>query len=295
MLVLFTSHRVEMLKHFEEIAKDYDTIVIEEPKDSLFERMLKGDITIDYYVENLNTSFPLYSTYQCEVLRRLYSMGKKIYQVEPYLEMLERFHRAIESKQPLPSDELAMKVRVVEKKVGEAWIDYQEAFMRRDFDALVDSAVRFTKADAERFIVRDEMRAEEIAKIGDCLVEAGQIHILLPEILKEKGFNVDVVDLPREVANKLGIEFYLNPGNELTIKYMLGEDVSDDEAKLMCAQSIIYVSLIPKDELLPSDEDPYPHLKRECRIAKKVRKLSYDECKELFHRIWGQKLFNSEV
>ncbi|WP_456327634.1 hypothetical protein [Archaeoglobus sp.] len=289
MLVLFTSHRVEMLKHFEEIAKDYDTIVIEEPKDSLFERMLKGDITIDYYVENLNTSFPLYSTYQCEVLRRLYSMGKKIYQVEPYLEVLEKIHRAIESKQPLPSDELSMKVRVVEKKVGSAWVDYQEAFMKRDFDALVDSAVRFTKADAERFIVRDEMRAEEVAKIGDCLVEAGQIHILLPEILKEKGFDVKVVDLPREVANKLGIEFYLNPGNELTIKYMLGEDVGDEEARLMCAQSIIYVSLIPKDELLPSDDDPYPHLKRECRIAKKVRKLSYEECKELFHRIWVRR------
>ncbi len=291
MLVLFTSHRVEMLKHFEEIAKDYDTIVIEEPKDSLFERMLKGEITIDYYVENTNTSFPLYSTYQCEVLRKLYSMGKRIYQVEPYLEILEDIHRAIESKRALPSDEMAMKVRSIEKKVGEAWIDYQEAFMKRDFDALVDSAVRFTKADAERFIVRDEMRAEAIAKIGDCLVEAGQIHILLPEILKEKGFDVKVVDLPREVANKLGIEFYLNPGNELTIRYMLGEDVGDDEAKLMCAQSIIYVSLIPKDELLPSNDDPYPHLKRECRIAKKVRKLSYDECKELFYRIWGQKYF----
>jgi len=278
-----------MLRHFEEIAKDYDKIVIEEPRDDLFERMLKGEIPVEQYVENLNTSFPVYSTHQCEILRRLYAIGKKIYQVEPYLETLEEIYKAIESNQVLPTDERALKVREIEKKVGSAWVDYQEAFIKKDFDELVDATVRFTKADAERFIIRDEMRAEEIAKIGDnALVEAGQIHILLPQILKEKGFDVRVIDLPREVANKLGIEFYLNPGNELTIKYMLGDDVDEETARLMCAQSIIYVSLIPKEELLPSEDEPYPHLKRECEVAKLVRRMSYEDCRRMFYKIWAK-------
>ena len=135
------------------------------------------------------------------------------------------------------------------------------------------------------------MRAEEVAKIGDCLVESGQIHVLLPEILREKGFEVEIVDLPREIAKRIGIEFHLNPGNELTIRYMLGEEVNYDEARLMCAQSIIYVSLIPKEELLPSEKERYPHLVRECKIAKMVRKLSYEKCKKLFYKIWGRKNF----
>ncbi len=290
MLILFTSHRVEMLKHFEEIAKSYDTIIIEEPRDKDFERMLKGEISIGQYVENLNTSFPMYSMYQCKILRKLYEMGKRIYQVEPYLETLESIHRAIESGKKISIDEKTLKVREIEKEVGSAWIDYQEAFLRRDFDSLVDATVRFTKADAKRFIIRDEMRVEEIEKIGDGLVEAGQIHVLLPEILKERGFDVDVIDLPKEVANKLGIEFYLNPGNELTIRYMLGEHVDEETARLMCARSIIYVSLIPKDEMLPSEDDPYPHLKRECKIARFVRRMNYDECRNMFYKIWGRKV-----
>lgn len=286
MLVLFTSHRVEMLKHFEEIARKYDTIIIEEPRDGNFERMLKGEISIGQYVEGLNTSFPIYSTHQCMILRDLYRMGKRIVQVEPYLETLEMIHRAIESNQEVGKDERTLKVRDVERKVGSAWIDYQEAFLKRDFDYLVDATVRFTRADADRFVVRDEMRADEIEKFGDGLIEAGQIHILLPEILKERGFDVEVLDLPREVANRLGIKFYLNPGNELTIRYMLGEDVDDETARLMCAQSIIYVSLIPKDEMIPSEDDPYPHLVRECKVARIVRKMNYEDCKRLFYKIW---------
>ncbi len=289
MLVLFTSHRVEMLRHFEEIAKNYDVIVIEEPKNPLFERMLKGEINVEKYVESLNTTFPVYARYQCGVVRRLYEMGKRIYQVEPYLETLERIYKAIEKGEDL--DGVSKEVREVERRVNSAWIRYQEEFLRGDFNGLVDATIEFTKADAERFTVRDRMRAEEVAKIGDCLVESGQIHVLLPEILREKGFDVEVIDLPREIANRIGVEFHLNPGNELTIRYMLGEEVDYDEARLMCAQSIIYVSLIPKEELLPSEKEMYPHLVRECKIAKMVRSLSYEKCKKLFYKIWGRKNF----
>jgi len=290
MLVLFTSHRVEMLPHFEDVAKDYDVVVVEEPRDERFERMLKGEITVDEYVRTLDTSFPIYSKHQCEVLRRLYGMGKKILQIDPYLETIERIREAVERGElDKIKDERVELVQRTEREANLAWLDYNEAFLRRDFDELVDATVRFTKADAERFKVRDRMRAEEIAESvdGDVLVEAGQIHILLPRFLEEMGFEVSTINLPETIARRLGIELYPNPGNELTKRFMLGEDVDEEEARLMAARGIIYISLVPKEEMLPTEEKPYPHLVEENKIAKAVSKLSYEGCKRLFYKIWS--------
>ncbi len=136
------------------------------------------------------------------------------------------------------------------------------------------------------------MRAEEIAKVlevesGGVLIEAGQIHLLLPCYLEELGFEVSTLNLPEMIAKRLGIELYPNPGNELTKKFMLDEDVDEETAKIMAARGIIYISLIPKDEMLPTNEKPYPHLIEENRIAKAVSKLSYEGCKRLFYKIWS--------
>jgi len=292
-LILFTSHRVEMLPHFEEEAKKRDIIIIEEPRDENFQRMLDGKIAVDEYVRKLNTSFPVYSKHQCEILRKLHNMGKKIYQSEPYLEAIEEIHKAIEENrfEQLPKEGKISEVQNIERTVNSAWVDYQEAFLKKDFDALVDATIRFTKADAERFKVRDKMRAEEIAEIieeanGSVLVEAGQIHLLLPKYLEEMGFKVSTLNLPEMVAKKLGIELYPNPGNELTKKFMLGEDVDEETAKIMAARGIIYISLIPKDEKLPTEDNPYPHLVEENKIAKAVSRLSYEDCRRLFYKIW---------
>ncbi len=293
-LVLFTSHRVEMLPHFEEEAKKRDVIIIEEPKDDKFQRMLNGEISIDSYVRSIDTSFPIYSKHQCEVLRRLHGMGKRIHQVDPYLEIIEMIRDAVERGEfdNLPKDENIELVRNTEKEANLAWLDYQEAFLHKDFDELVEATVKFTKADAERFKVRDRMRAEEIARLledveGDVLVEAGQIHLLLPKYLEELGFKVSTLNLPETIARKLGIELYPNPGNELTKMFMLEEEVDDETARLMAARGIIYISIISKDEMLPSDENPYPHLVEENKVAKAVSKLSYEGCRRLFYRIWS--------
>ena len=289
-LVLFTSHRVEMLKHFEEEALKMDLIIIEEPRDEYFEKMLKGDISVEMYVKNLNTSFPVYSKYQCELLKRLYRMGKRILQIEPYLEVLEKIHKAIEIGKidEVLKDKKTSKVREIERRVNKAWIEYQEAFLRKDFDALVDITIEFSKVDAERFRVRDLMRAKGIAEVIDdnALVEAGQIHILLPKYLEDLGFDVSVKSLPELIAKKLGVELYQNPGNVLTMKFMLNEDISDKEAKLLAARGLVYISLIPKRELIPSKHDEYPHFIRENKVARIVNKLNYDECKNLFYKIW---------
>ncbi|RLI74101.1 hypothetical protein DRO97_06370 [Archaeoglobales archaeon] len=279
--VLFTSHRVEFLEHFESEAMKYDVIVLEEPKnDRLFE-YFDGKITRDEYVKSLDTSFPHYTLLHLELLRRLHKKGKKILQIEPYLEKLNKIYELIE-KGEVGGDPV---VREVERKVTRAWIEYQEAFMKKDFDELVEKTIEYTKVDAERFKVRDEMRAEKIVELdGEVLVEAGQIHILLPIFLMERGCEVLTKSIPNEIAKNLGYEWSFNPGSELTKKYMLNEDVKDE--KLIAARALIYISMISKKEILPSEKEKYPHLMDEIKVVSFVNKLNYNDCKKLFEKIW---------
>ncbi len=55
--------------------------------------------------------------------------------------------------------------------------------------------------------------------------------------------------------------------------------------KLLAARSLIYVSLLTKEELLPTQEQPTPHLAEEVRLKAFVDKLDYEACASLFKRI----------
>lgn len=71
----------------------------------------------------------------------------------------------------------------------------------------------------------------------------------------------------------------------LTEKYILDEELSGDEAKLMAVQGLIYI--LKKEELLPIDEYPCPHLLNEIEVAEYANSLSYQQCKEEFERLWN--------
>lgn len=285
--VLFTSYRSEFLEDFEKEAMKYDTIILEEPPNNKLFEYFEGKITKNEYIQNLDTSFPRYTSLHLDLLKRLYEHDKKILQIEPYLEKLNRIYELIE-KGEVGGDKI---VRQIEGKVTKAWIEYQEAFVRRDFDKLVEKTIEFTKVDAERFRIRDGMRAEKIAEAiksnltgSNVLVEAGQIHILLPVSLKNKGFKVSVKSIPNEVAKRLGYVWMFNPGSELTIKYMLGEGIENE--KTIAARALVYISIIGKDEMLPSENERYPHLMDEIKVVSFVNRLNYEDCKKLFEKLW---------
>ena len=288
MLVVFVSHRVEQLPLLEELAGKYDTIVLEEPKNRELEELLEGKMDVEEYVKWLDTPFPLFTRYQAEMLLRLHRIGKKILQVEPYLEVIEGIHDAVEAGvfEEYIKDETVEAVREVERRATEAHLRYQEVFMKRNFDKLVEATVSFAKVDAERFRMRDYMRAKALSKLGDVLVEAGQMHVLLPKCLRRMGVEVETVSLPEIAAKKCGLKLIHNPGTVLTRKYIVGEKVNPEEEKLLAAQALVYISIVSKEEMLPTKENPFPHLIDEIRAAKFASKLSYQNCRKVFEKMW---------
>ncbi len=287
MNVVFTSHRVEFIEEFEKEAVKYNVIILEEPPNELLFSYFEGKIPKNEYLDKIDTTFPKYNSLYLELLKKLYLEGIKILQIEPYLEKLNEIYRLIENGVVGGDD----RVRRMEKKATKAWIEYQEAFIKKDFDELVEKTIKFARVDAERFVIRDEMRAEKIAEVVDSinsevLIEAGQIHILLPSMLEDYGFNVSTKSIPSEVAKKLGYNWTFNPGSELTIKYMIGEEVSKSYEKVTAARALVYISMISKEEMLPSDEQKYPHLIDELKITNFVNSLDYERCKKIFEKIW---------
>ncbi len=296
-MVGFISHRVEILEEFEAEAKKYRAIILEEPENRQLYDFFDGEITLDDFIMNIDTTLPVFSRKYVELLRKLYESGVTILQVEPYLENLGKIYRAIESGEfdEIIRDKEVSRVRETERKATQAMIEYQEAFLKKDFDSIVESTINFTKADAERFRFRDYLRAQYIKKIihekdlsTDILIEAGQIHFLLPEYLKEimPDARVSSMNLIERVAERINLKLVENPGNKLTRKYIRGEKVDRDEERLLAARGLLYISLTRKDEMLPTDEIPFPHLEDEKKVIEYVNSLSYEECKEKFENYW---------
>ncbi len=287
MLIVFVSHRIELLPLFEEFAGKYSTIVLEEPRSELRE-LLEGKMSIDEYVKWLDTPFPLFTRYEAELILRLCSAGKKILQIEPYLEVIEGMHYAIERGEfeSYIKNERVKAVREMEKRATGAHLRYQEVFMQHNFDRLVEATIAFAKADAERFRMRDYMRARALSNLNDALVEAGQMHVVLPEYLRRMGVEAETINLSEIAARRCGVEPAQNPGTMLTMNYILGEKIDADREKLLAAQALVYISLIKKEEMLPTSENPFPHLIDEIKVAKFAGSLSYEDCKKVFERIW---------
>lgn len=292
--VALTSHRVEEIQQLEEEARKNQILILEEPENKSLYQFFEGELDIEEYIEQVNTSFPVFTRNYLQLLKQLYEDGLEIVQMDPYSQNLEEIYWDIEKggHGDLQGKEMDV-VKKVERRVTYTWLKYHQEFLDQDFDGIVKGTVLFARADAQRFRSKDLMRAKHIARFteridGSVMVEAGRMHFLLPEFLRSMvDSNVNTVDLVERTARDCGLELLQNPGNMLTEKYILDEKLTDDEAGLMAAQGLIYISLIKKEELLPTDEYPCPHLKDEIKVAEYANSLSYHQCKEEFERIWN--------
>ena len=270
MRVVFTSHRVENLPFLREEFERCETIVLEEPRNDVFADVLEGKISIDTYLNIVDTQFPLYTSRLLEMLRKM--RHKRILQIEPYLEEVDKLRDFRDGSED---------VREMERKVNLAYIDYVESFMRGNFDEIVQKVIDFARADAERFVMRDEMRAEAI-DFDDAVIEAGVMHTKLAEIL-----DAETVSIPELIAERLGVEYLDTPGNVLTKSYIYGFDC---EEELLAARSLVYISLVEKREMEPDEAVPYPHFVHEQKIIRFVNRLDYEKCSRVFRKLWMPKL-----
>ncbi len=289
-----TPHRLEFLPTTKKLLWKHDIIVLEEPPDPLFQEMLTGRIPLDSYVEETEAGFPEYEKEFCKELRKLHQAGRKICQIEPYLERWVLIRSLLDEGVP-PSrvkacPELSQVYEMEHETFGKL-LDYYAA-MQGSFEDLVEKIKIFARSDARRILLRDKMRAREIVSLtknypggAKIYVEAGYIHIKLLYFLacKARGkFRLKAENLLLQALSASGFQGVLpSPGDGLTSYYLFGGKHRDITEDLLAARSIIYIKLIDKDELKPTSQDPFPHLRNEVFWRLFVWELSYEDCKRL--------------
>lgn len=287
-IVAFSSHRIEALEFMQKEMEKHEAIVLEEPANPKFNAMLEGKLDIDKYIDEVYPPFPEFSRRLYRLLIKFNKKGKKILQIEPYLETLEKIYKKIDKEKPdaeeLSNDpELGIVYRK-ESEVFQSLLKFYES--SRNFDDAVKATVEFAKKDASRIKLRDKMRASEIKKLNfsSIYVEAGYIHFPLANYLRAK--RLFLLEKPTKKLMKM--RHALSPSDILTLR-MMHIDKPGEKEKLLAARSLIYVSLITKKEMVPTAISKFPHLEEEARVIKFVNSLDYDECKKYFNMLTFSK------
>ncbi len=174
----------------------------------------------------------------------------------------------------------------------------------KTFAEITQAVMDFASRDAQRTKLRDEMRAEAIISFirenglqeKSIYIEAGYIHFALrPALMKRQEGRPDRVKQTFVLAEPCrqlsyrqwgrAVDFISLPGDLLTLHYMFRGKFNDALGRLLAARSLIYVSLLTKEELLPTQKQPTPHLAEEVRLKVFVNKLDYKACETVFSRI----------
>jgi len=92
----FSPHRVETLPFAEKLMNQHDIIILEEPPNTLFYKVLEEKISLEEYVKNTEFWFPGFTKESLKILRKFYKSGKKIFQIEPYLEKVALIQKELE-------------------------------------------------------------------------------------------------------------------------------------------------------------------------------------------------------
>jgi hypothetical protein len=147
--------------------------------------MLQGALAVDDYLQELDLEYPAFSREMCYLLRRLRAEGKKIFQVEPFLEILLGIHEFFAKghrPEELDPKSVQYPVYLAERNATGALLAYYQTVMTGSFEASIEAIKRFARLDAARFRLRDSLRAQALAplvkKYPSVFVEAGVIHYI---------------------------------------------------------------------------------------------------------------------
>lgn len=285
-----------MIPFANRLMEDHDVIFTEEAPDPNFYAMLDRKISIRKYLNDGDSGFPEFSQRMYKLLRDLHRKGKVVLQIEPYMEKLMNIHEMFfDGKEP--SDVLKIpglrEVYESEKNATGALLHFYESSLRNSFQNVIDAVKNFAHADAERFRLRDTMRAKAIAgalpKNGRVYIEAGAVHTYLEKALRlllRMRREIKSLFLMEPVVKELtGAVRVIAPGDILTERYISRKKRNDELESLLSARSLIYIQLLEKEEMIPSRSEKTPHIKDDIRAAELVNKLSLAQCEELYKKI----------
>ena len=295
--IAFSPHRIETLPFAQKLMQKHDFIILEEPKNPLFYAFLKNEVSLEEYLKSSDFWFPEFVKETLLLMKNLHNQGKVILQIEPYLEIVSRFQNSLEKGENLENlldDPEIKEVYLKENKAVGKLIEFYEASIGDDFLKIVSTVKEFSKADAERFRLRDYLRAKAVLELlpskGKIYIESGTIHIYFKKLLHI------YLKKPWKIFHKFLLEDFLKPkfnrpwifppGELLTLRYILKRKEDPHIENLLAARSLIYIKIIPKEEIIPTPEDPFPHAKREIEAINMVNKLSFEDCKILYKSLF---------
>lgn len=273
--------------------QQHDAIFLEEPPAAGFEEMLNGSLAVDNYLRQLDVEFPFFSKKMCSLLRELKAKGKKIVQVEPFLEILLNIHEFFaegHSPQDLNKNSIQYPVYLAERNATGALLAYYQTVMTGSFEKTIEAVKRFARLDAARFRLRDSLRAQELAQLikdfPSAYIEAGMIHYSLWQLLRRKITSPDrlqLIFLANDALKTTESKRCLyGPGDQLTLMYIFQPNATQPKREaLLAARSLIYSKLMLKEELT-DDLSALPHLHHELVCIQITRELSLKDCRHLF-------------
>jgi len=291
----FSSHHVEALPYAREQMEHHETIILEEPPSPSFRQMLEGTTPLDDYLLELDSGFPEFDRQMHQLLIEFHRQGKRILQVEPYLERLLQIHELFADGNT-PDAVLGMTelrdVYLAERHATGALLAFYALSMKAPFEEVVEGVKLFARADALRLVLRERVRARAVAELvrpdDSTYVEAGYIHYPLYRFLRQEireREEIRVVFLLEPVVIKLGgRRRNLGPGDILTLHYAFDNKLPEALASLLAARSLIYIKLINKEELLPGESEA-PHSEDEVMVNRLVDHLEFHQCRNLFDQI----------
>jgi hypothetical protein len=289
----FSIHRSEIIDITADLMHRHDVIFLEEPPANGLQEMLQGDLSIDDYLLPTEVEYPEFSRHMCLLLRDLYQKGKKIIQVEPFLEHLLAIHTFFSQghrPKELQPDSVHHRVYQAERDATKALLDYYQIVMNGSFKAAIQAIIRFARFDAARFQLRDSLRAKALAaalnKGSSAFIETGVIHLALYHLLKKRlpeSLQLKPVFLARKALKILGVKGHLfGPGDQLTLTYIFHPKTHGTfREELLAARSLIYSKLIEKEEM-SADLETFPHSRNELACIDTVKLLTLEDCDRLF-------------
>jgi hypothetical protein len=286
-------HRSEMIPFIADCMRRHDAIFLEEPPAAGFKQMLEGTLDVDDYLGELDVEYPAFSRNMCYLMQELKAEGKKIFQVEPFLEILPDIHEFFAEghcPEELDMNSIRYPVYLAERNATKSLLDYYQAAMTGSFDETIAAIKQFARLDAARFRLRDSLRTQALAplvkKYTSAFIEAGVIHYPLWGLLRRQvspANRLRLIFLADVALQTLGRKGHLyGPGDQLTLLYIFHSSLAQPGREaILAARSLIYSKLIAKEEAT-DDLNALPHLRDELACIQIVRHLSLDDCRQLF-------------
>jgi hypothetical protein len=286
-------HRPEMISLISEAMRRSEAIFLEDPPAPGFHQMIQGELSVDDYLLPIDVEYPAFSREMCCLLRELHAEGKEIYQVEPFIESLLSIHEFLaEGHKPddLAENSIHFYVYRAERAATGALLAYYQTVGSGTFEEAIEAIIRFARADAARFRLRDSLRAQALVYLvqeyPSSYIESGLIHYPLCRLLRDRlpsHVRVQPLFLADAALRSMGKKGHLyGPGDQLTLLYIFHPTISQPEwEKLLAARSMIYSKILEKQES-NGDGETFPHLRDELACIDAVRQLSVNDCRSLF-------------